>query len=104
MRPGSDLDDFEDYFDHRFRTLRRTAYALTGSWERAEELTQDTFARLYRHWPRGAGIDAYARRTLTNLFLDRRQYKAEIPTADVPERAAAFIPVADQPKACDHYR
>ncbi|GAA5155274.1 hypothetical protein GCM10023340_40140 [Nocardioides marinquilinus] len=55
---------------------------------------QGTFERLYRHWPRVRTLeaDAYARRTLTNLFLDglrRRRGESVAPPPDVavPSRA-----------------
>lgn len=88
MKQGSD-EDFAEYFRARARPLRRTAYALTGDWQRAEDLTQATFLRLYRHWRRirRLNIDAYARRTLTNTFLDERKYQAESPREVMPDAA-----------------
>jgi DNA-directed RNA polymerase specialized sigma24 family protein len=40
------VGDFEDFFDGRVHRLRRVAYGLTGDWQRAEDLTQETFVRL----------------------------------------------------------
>lgn len=86
MRKAWDAD-FEDYFAARARPLRRTAYALAGDWQLAEDLTQATFVRLYRHWPRirQLNVDAYARRTLTNAFLDQRKRHVEATSGSVPE-------------------
>lgn len=87
MREAAWIDDFEQYFHARRGPLRRTGYALTGDWQLAEDLTQTTFLRLYRHWPRvrELNVDAYARRTLVNAYLDGRKYHAELPSEPVPE-------------------
>ncbi len=53
-------------------SLYRTAYFLTGTDDRAEELLQDTLVRLYSRWDRVSGAVspvAYARRTLINAFI-----------------------------------
>jgi RNA polymerase sigma factor (sigma-70 family) len=81
------LHDFEEYFAARARPLRRTAYGLTGSWTQAEDLTQETFLRLYRRWQKidGYDLDAYARRTMVNLYIDSRKFRHETPTERLPE-------------------
>ncbi len=83
------VEDFKEFFAARARPLRRTAFGLTGDWGLAEDLTQSTFLRLYRHWPRvrQLNVDAYARRTMLNLYLDNRKYNAEVTTPSVPETA-----------------
>jgi RNA polymerase sigma-70 factor (sigma-E family) len=85
----AELHDFEEYFAAKALSMRRTAYGLTGDWQRAEDLTQETFLRLYRRWSRirDYHLDAYARRTLVNLFIDSRKFRVESPTDDVPEHA-----------------
>lgn len=67
--------------------MRRMAYGLIGDWDRAEDLTQATFVRLYRKWDglADANIEAYARRVMVNLYLDGRRYAAELPTGEVPD-------------------
>ncbi len=79
--------DFVAFFDARAAALRRTAYGLVGDWGRAEELTQTTFERLWRHWDRvtRGSPEAYARRILLNLYLDERKWRAEQPTETVPD-------------------
>ncbi len=56
------MDDFREFFAARAQRLRRTAFGLTGDWGLAEDLTQSTFLRLFRHWPRvqQMNVDAYA--------------------------------------------
>ncbi|HEY3501350.1 MAG TPA: SigE family RNA polymerase sigma factor [Actinocatenispora sp.] len=84
--------EFAEYFAARGQSLRRTAYALCGDWHLAEDLVQSTFVRLYRNWRRirQPTIDAYARRTLLNLFLSGRRTAArEQVVPEVPERVVA---------------
>ncbi len=90
-RRAATEQEFTAFFDARATALRRTAYGLVGDWGRAEELTQTTFERLWRHWPRiAAGSpEAYARRVLLNLFLDERKWSAEQPTDELPEQACS---------------
>jgi RNA polymerase sigma-70 factor (sigma-E family) len=71
--------------------LLRTAYLLTGNAQSAEELVQDTLARLYPKWDRVAHADvplAYVRRSLTNGYINyqRRAARREYPHDHVPER------------------
>jgi RNA polymerase sigma-70 factor (sigma-E family) len=77
-----------------YASLFRTAAMLTGDAAGAEDLVQDTLARLYPTWSRVDAADnplAYVRRSLTNLFLTsrRRAWTTEVVTAWVPDRATA---------------
>ncbi|MBP2325514.1 RNA polymerase sigma-70 factor (sigma-E family) [Kibdelosporangium banguiense] len=84
---------FEEYFESRSRRLRRLAYAMCGDWHLAEDITQNTFIRLYQRWKRvrPETADAYARRILTNVFLSgvpkrkREQAFAAIPDEVAPQ-------------------
>src|SRR5688500_12823869 len=81
--------DFAEYFSVRAVTLRRVAYALSGDWHLAEDLTQHTFLQLYRHWKRldQTNLDAYSRKTLVNAFLShKRSRKREQMMAEVPDQ------------------
>ena len=83
--------EYVDFFVARAPALRRTAYAMCGDWQVAEDLVQTTFVRLYVHWSRvrRETADAYARRILTNLFLSGRRARGrEFPTDLLPDRAA----------------
>jgi RNA polymerase sigma factor (sigma-70 family) len=67
---------------------------LAGDSATAEDLVQDTLAKLYPTWSRVDAADnpvAYVRRSLTNLFLTsrRRASATELVTASVPDRATA---------------
>jgi RNA polymerase sigma-70 factor (sigma-E family) len=84
-------DDFSEYFVSRGAKLRRMAYMLCGDWHEAEDLVQATFVRLYRRWRslREETLDAYAYRTLVNVFLTgRKRSQREQVAADIPESAA----------------
>ena len=70
--------------------LLRTAYLLTGDPVNAEELVQDTMARLYPKWDKVEAADvplAYVRRSLANGYVNqrRRASRREFAFADVPE-------------------
>jgi RNA polymerase sigma-70 factor (sigma-E family) len=93
-REGCRVGDFEDFFDARVHRLRRVAYGLTGDWQLAEDLTQETFVRLYRHWRRiqGYNVDAYARRVMVNRYIDDTRFRRDVPTERVPDGA---VPARD---------
>jgi RNA polymerase sigma-70 factor (sigma-E family) len=87
-------DDFREFVTERWSALVRTAYLLTGSRERAEDLVQSALVRAHRHWPkiqREGTAEAYLRKTMTNLNTDwwRRLGSHERGVDSVPERAAA---------------
>jgi RNA polymerase sigma-70 factor (sigma-E family) len=79
---------FESFAADVARPLFRTAWLLTGDWYLAEDLVQETLARMYRIWP--APIEhplAYARSTLVRTFLShrRRRSSSEQPMQTLPE-------------------
>src|SRR4051794_5440011 len=86
--------EFVAYYHARAALLRNTAYLLCGDWHLAEDLTQVTFTKLYRAWPRierHDTIDQYARQVLLRTFLDerRRPWRREKPTP--PEDAVLDV-------------
>ncbi len=88
----SDADAFAAFVRASARSLFGTAYLLTGDGNRAEELVQDTLARLYPRWSRIATLEAplaYARRALANRFVSqqRRPMSRELVMAEVPDAA-----------------
>jgi RNA polymerase sigma-70 factor (ECF subfamily) len=83
MKPERELDP-NRLGDHLDR-LYRAAWALCGSRERAEDLVQDTFARVIAR-PRFLQSDddlGYLLRVLRNIFLDGRR-KLEREPAEQP--------------------
>jgi RNA polymerase sigma-70 factor (sigma-E family) len=90
MAESSDATEFSTFVRTHSTALLRSAYLLTGNLAAAEDLVQDTFARLYPRWSRVTAADvplAYVRRSVTNNFLNgRRRAGHEVLFADPPER------------------
>lgn len=89
---ATDESSYRDFVVARRRALLRTAFLLTGDWHLAEDLVQITLAKLYVAWPRVCrreDVDAYARKTLLNAYLDerRRPWRREDAVDVVPDRA-----------------
>lgn len=83
--------DFGDWATENTAPLFRRALLLTGDWHRAEDLVQETLAKLYVSWARvdlDRNATGYAMRTLFHVFVsDRRRRPAEVALVDVvPER------------------
>jgi RNA polymerase sigma-70 factor (sigma-E family) len=87
---GTGRVEFAAYYGARYRSLRRTAYLLSGSWHDAEDLTQAAFVKLYLAWwrVRPDGADGYSRRVLVNEFLAGRRRIRERPVPDLPDLPA----------------
>jgi RNA polymerase sigma-70 factor (sigma-E family) len=68
---------FSAYVAARRARLFRTACLLCGDPHRAEDIVQDTLARLYVNWPRVSradNVEGYVRRILVNShYSDRRR-------------------------------
>lgn len=86
--------EFEDFARARTPQLLRSAWLLCGDRHTAEDLVQETLAKVYVRWHRrlGARIDnpaAYAQTALVRTFLSgrRRRSSGELPYADVPEES-----------------
>ncbi len=86
------VDDFEAWVHARGGALARSAYLLTGDVHLAEDLVQDTLARVADHWSRisrRGDPDGYARRVMHHLAIDRwrrrRVRPAEVLTDRHPE-------------------
>jgi RNA polymerase sigma-70 factor (sigma-E family) len=68
--PGDRDAAIEELFFALYPRLARSAFALTGDWDVAEQLTQDAFLRLWRRWARlrdQQAAPAYLYRTVVNL-------------------------------------
>lgn len=80
-------EGFESFAAARSGALFRTAWLLTGDWQLAEDLVQETLARVYVRWRRVSRMEnpaAYARRTLVNAHTSYRRVRrnSEQPAAD----------------------
>ena len=57
----SDEDHFAAFVAANSATLFRTAYLMTGDYQRAEDLLQTTLVRVYQRWTPGRGDGASRR-------------------------------------------
>lgn len=84
-------DGFTEFVTASSHRLLRAAWLLTGDAGRAEDLLQTVLAKAWRHWTRiePGAAEAYVRRMLFHTYVTwwRRRWKAEAPTAELPERA-----------------
>ena len=87
-------EEFEEFARARTPQLYRSAWMLCGDAHRAEDLVQDTLAKVFVRWhrPLVGAIDnpaAYAHTTLVRTYISaqRRRSNHERPTEHLPERA-----------------
>lgn len=81
-------EGFADFVRAASPRLLTSAWMLCGDPHVAEELVQESLARVYVHWRRARADNptAYARRVLVNLHTDRwRKRRRELLTDTVPE-------------------
>lgn len=82
-------DGFAEFARSRWGRLVRLAYSLTLDVGRAEDLVQESLAKLWGKWPqvRDGAPEAYVRQTIVNgaISASRRRWKGEEPHWDLPE-------------------
>ena len=88
------MTEFEEFAHARSPHLLRAAWLLCGDRHQAEDLVQETLAKVYVRWHRrlGGRIEnpaAYAQTALVRTFLSsrRRRSSGELPCADPPDAA-----------------
>ena len=88
------MTDFEEFAHARTPHLLRAAWLLCGELHQAEDLVQETLAKVYVRWHRRLATSienpaAYAQTTLVRTFLSsrRRRSSGELPYAELPEGA-----------------
>lgn len=89
---GARVDTFAEFVAARSQALLRTACLLTGNWATAEDLLQTALAKTYLRWQhieRQESAEAYVRRVMVTTATSwwRRRWRAEVPSADLPDRA-----------------
>jgi RNA polymerase sigma-70 factor (sigma-E family) len=75
-------EEFEAFVACSARSLLRTGYLMTGDFEGAEDLVQESFAKVAQRWQnvrRMSAPTAYARRILINLARDDRRRASRQP-------------------------
>lgn len=84
---------FTTYLTTQMPVLVRSARAVTGDVQLAEDVLQAVLEKVCRGWPRIAAMqlrDAYIRRMLVNEFLDHTRYRRRVvPLAEVGAEHAA---------------
>ena len=83
---------FTEFARARMQHLYRAAWLLCGDRHRAEDLTQETLAKVFAKWgPRLENPAAYARTTLVRTWIShqRRRTHHERPLAALPESPVA---------------
>jgi len=88
------VEEFEEFAVARTPQLHRSAYLLCGDRYGAEDLVQETLAKVFVRWhqvgrPRIDNPAAYAQTTLVRTFLSQRRRRSnhELPYADLPDSA-----------------
>ncbi|MGY2874329.1 RNA polymerase sigma-70 factor (sigma-E family) [Marmoricola sp. URHA0025 HA25] len=85
-----DDQEFEEFATARAPELYRAAWLLCGNQWAAEDLVQETFARVFSRWRHVSTAEnpaAYVQTVLFRVFVTgrRRLSSAELPSADLPE-------------------
>ncbi|MBO3129692.1 RNA polymerase sigma factor SigE [Dermatophilus congolensis] len=85
---------WEEIVETHSARVYRLAYRLTGNPHDAEDLTHDTFVRVFRYLDsyRPGTFEGWLHRITTNLFLDRMRRKQRIRFDALSEESAARLP------------
>jgi RNA polymerase sigma-70 factor (sigma-E family) len=87
--PMKQADDFDEFVRARWTATARLAYALTLDHQKAEDLAQEAFTKLWFHWRKVStgSPEAYLRKIVTSMFLSgrRRRWTGEHPTETLPD-------------------
>jgi RNA polymerase sigma factor (sigma-70 family) len=98
---GTFVDQPEQTFEDVFRDSRtemlRTAYLIVGSHAVAEELVQEAFARMYRHFATIDNPGGYLRTSVVRLCVQSRDRAA----MEADRLASSFEPPATNEPAID---
>src|SRR5580765_5112561 len=95
MRDG-DRPSFEEWARARQQYLVRSAYLLTGDFQRAEDLVQEALVRAAMRWDslREGSPDAWVRTVVYREHVSWwRRRRREVLVDEVPEPAAYDAPV-----------
>ena len=76
---------FDDFYARHWEGSVRLAALTTGSVAVAEEITQDAFVQLHRHWERVEHPAAWLRAAIVNGCRDWVRRRAREPLALVPD-------------------
>jgi RNA polymerase sigma-70 factor (ECF subfamily) len=86
-----DVQAYSALVERHLPSIYRLCVRMIDDRHEAEDLAQESFARLWQsapNWrPVGGGLPAWLHRVASNLCFDRMRARREIPTDDVPELA-----------------
>ncbi|SEL17079.1 SigE family RNA polymerase sigma factor [Streptacidiphilus jiangxiensis] len=93
---GQDDSALQEFIHGRRDHLFRSAFLLCGDRDEADDLVQTALLKVILAWRRLERIDsveAFARRTLVNVFIAsrRRMWRREQPHGELPEHAAPTV-------------
>ncbi|MDO5699502.1 MAG: RNA polymerase sigma factor SigE [Dermatophilus congolensis] len=89
-----EIPTWEEVVEQHSARVYRLAYRLTGNQHDAEDLTHDTFIRVFRYLDRyqPGTFEGWLHRITTNLFLDRMRRKQRIRFDALSDESAARLP------------
>ena len=81
------MDDFEAFFDQHYGSTLRAVSLTIGNSERAEDLTQEAFARAFRRWSSVAKLERpVAWVYVVALNAERKRWRRErAPESGIPD-------------------
>jgi RNA polymerase sigma-70 factor (sigma-E family) len=93
-------DGFAEFARARWGRLVRLAYSLTLDVGKAEDLVQESLAKLWAKWEQVAdgAPEAYVRQTIVNgaISASRRRWKGEEPHWELPELPWQRVPLESE--------
>jgi RNA polymerase sigma-70 factor (ECF subfamily) len=88
---GDEVQAFSRLVERHLPSIYRLCYRMTGDRAEAEDLTQESFVRLWlsaREWRSvGGGVPAWLHRVARNLCVDRLRSPQRLTTDQLPEIA-----------------
>jgi RNA polymerase sigma factor (sigma-70 family) len=93
-------DGFEDLFLAQFRGVARTVRYVVGDARTAEEVTQDAFVQLYRHWGRVSRYDRpdlWVRRVAIRQAQRERHRAWQRPVLELRAAEPDVVPPPSEP-------
>jgi RNA polymerase sigma-70 factor (sigma-E family) len=94
-------DEYTEYVRSRMVQWRRTAYLMSGDWDRGDDILQRVLTDLYRNWTRARRadhLDALVRTMLLRRLIDERRLRWSRVRlgATLPERATTSADPTDR--------
>ena len=93
--------ELREFVSARGPALSRAAFLLTGDHQTAEDLVQDSLAKLWTTWSRRAveSPDAYVRRVMVNASISKWRKRRPIQIVAEPDSLALAVPDGSEASA-----